>query len=763
MRLSSWRALARARGLPRRLFSAEVPQSRLSDFWYDLPQARIATEPASPRGSSRLLVALPEPGAKITALAQHTRRAVRKLAGPTAAVEGLMDAKFGDLVDLLPPDAHLVFNESRVFAARLFVQRPGEGGGAPIEVMFLSPEGSSSDPTAALSGFAAGQLWRCMVRCADAVEGSTWPVMGDSRIRLRVREVFSAWEEEGEEDGVEAAVEICVDGAEQRRALEIFDELGHIPLPPYMERDARPEDVELYQTVYAKEEKVGSVAAPTAGLHFTDELLAGLDAAGVRRSSVALHVSAGTFRPVVVDTIDDHDMHAETFSASAEDLAQIVASLEGGRPIVPVGTTSSRCLESLYWLGVKELRAPGPPAGHRRLAQWEPYALAAEAREGLPPAEEALRALLAAAEASESGGVTGSTSLCIAPGYAFKLCDGLVTNFHQPDSTLMLLVGALAGGTDQLRRIYGHALDGPYRFLSYGDACFILNAQRAMFESAAGAGAGRREADVARGDLRRAVRELKAADDMRVLLHSCCAPCSGAMIEEMHSAGIDVTVYFYNPNIHPRREYEIRKEENKRYAAKLGIPFVDADYDSDEWYRRAEGMEFAPERGARCTMCFDMRMERTAAYAREMGFTHFTTTNATSRWKDQDQVNDCGRRAASATDGVEYIEYDWQTEEMNARKYKINADNSFYKQEYCGCSYSLRDTNAYRKKEGLDPVQIGGGTVYSDPVADAQEESPEAVASFFMDTHSEANEAWRAKREMYRARRKGEGAEADNW
>ena len=124
----------------------------------------------------------------------------------------------------------------------------------------------------------------------------------------------------------------------------------------------------------------------------------------------------------------------------------------------------------------------------------------------------------------------------------------------------------------------------------------------------------------------------------KVLLHSCCAPCSGAMVESMVHAGHGVTVFFYNPNIHPKREYEIRKEENKRYAADLGIPFVDADYDTEEWYRRARGMEFDPERGGRCSMCFDMRMERTALHAYEHGFDCFTTTNATSRWKDQQQA-----------------------------------------------------------------------------------------------------------------------------
>mmetsp|Transcript_14837 Transcript_14837/g.33933 ORF Transcript_14837/g.33933 Transcript_14837/m.33933 type:complete len:322 (-) Transcript_14837:137-1102(-) len=239
-----------------------------------------------------------------------------------------------------------------------------------------------------------------------------------------------------------------------------------------------------------------------------------------------------------------------------------------------------------------------------------------------------------------------------------------------------------------------------------------------------------------RGD--RMERPIKPSALHKVLLHSCCAPCSGAMIEEMVSSGHEVTVFFYNPNIHPRQEYEIRKDENKRYAEELGIPFVDADYDADEWYARTRGMEYDPERGRRCSACFDMRMERTAEYAREHGFDCFTTTNATSRWKDQKQVNASGLSAA-AKQGFRpfYWVYDWQTERMTERKYRINAEQRFYKQEYCGCTYSLRDSNLWRKQQGIAPVKIGGeeaglGTrYYEDAEADAEEESQEVVDSFF--------------------------------
>ena len=166
----------------------------------------------------------------------------------------------------------------------------------------------------------------------------------------------------------------------------------------------------------------------------------------------------------------------------------------------------------------------------------------------------------------------------------------------------------------------------------------------------------------------------------KLLLHSCCAPCSGSMIKVLFDRGIHVTVLWYNPNIHPRSEYEIRKEENKRYAIELGIPFVDLDYDVTEWLKRAKGMEYDLERGRRCTMCFDMRMERTVLYAIENGFTLFTTTNATSRWKDEKQVNESGHRAAarySNEHNVRFWEHKWQTDELTLLKYQVSAQHRY--------------------------------------------------------------------------------------
>lgn len=250
--------------------------------------------------------------------------------------------------------------------------------------------------------------------------------------------------------------------------------------------------------------------------------------------------------------------------------------------------------------------------------------------------------------------------------------------------------------------------------------------------------------------------------DPKVLLHSCCAPCSGAMVEEMMDVGFKVTIFFYNPNIHPRKEYEIRKEENVRFAKQLNIPFVDADYDAGRWYKLAQGMEYEPERGKRCTMCFDMRMLKTAEYAKKNGYHYFTTTNATSRWKDQKQVDDSGIKAAKLVDGPAFLMYDWQSEKMTQRKYQINAEQKFYKQEYCGCSFSLRDSNLFRKKQGLEPIVVGEADVYSNPIKDSMEEAPEVVNAFFDDSISNETEQWRKQRQQLVKRRKN-GDQNDNW
>lgn len=193
----------------------------------------------------------------------------------------------------------------------------------------------------------------------------------------------------------------------------------------------------------------------------------------------------------------------------------------------------------------------------------------------------------------------------------------------------------------------------------------------------------------------------------KLLLHSCCAPCSGEVMEALLASGIDYTIFFYNPNIHPLKEYEIRKEENIRFAQEHGVAFIDADYDVDNWFERAKGMEFEPERGIRCTMCFDMRFERTALYAHEHGFPVISSSLGISRWKDMNQINGCGHRAAEKYPNMVYWDYNWRKGGGSSRMIEISKREHFYQQEYCGCVYSLRDTNAWRRERGRESIKIG--------------------------------------------------------
>ena len=193
----------------------------------------------------------------------------------------------------------------------------------------------------------------------------------------------------------------------------------------------------------------------------------------------------------------------------------------------------------------------------------------------------------------------------------------------------------------------------------------------------------------------------------KLLLHSCCAPCSGEVMEAIMASDIEFTIFFYNPNIHPKKEYEIRKVENIRFAEKLNIPIIDADYDTDNWYERAKGMEYEPERGKRCTMCFDMRFERTALYAFENGFDTISSSLGISRWKNFDQINDCGLRAVEPYEGVSYWTFNWRKKGGSARMLEISKRERFYMQEYCGCAYSLRDTNQWRLANGRERIKIG--------------------------------------------------------
>lgn len=193
----------------------------------------------------------------------------------------------------------------------------------------------------------------------------------------------------------------------------------------------------------------------------------------------------------------------------------------------------------------------------------------------------------------------------------------------------------------------------------------------------------------------------------KLLLHSCCAPCAGEVMEALVASDIDFTIYFYNPNIHPKKEYDLRKDENIRFAVKHNIPFIDGDYDVEDWYARAKGMEQEPEKGIRCTMCFDMRFERTALYAYENGFDVISSSLGISRWKNMEQINKSGCLAASHYPDITYWTFNWRKKGGAGRMLDISKQEKFYMQEYCGCAYSLRDTNQWRMANGREKIVLG--------------------------------------------------------
>ncbi len=388
----------------------------ISDFSYELPDGRIARQPLPDRLASKLLV------------------------WDSGATQ---DLHFGDLPAQLPEGTQLWLNETKVIPARLLIPY---GEGLPIEILLMDPLRPSVDPAVAL-GTTGDATWAAMVGRAKKWKD------GES-LALNVRGI-DLWFEKGER--LETGFEVTMRWLPADLTLaEVLDTLGHVPLPPYLGREDAPEDKGRYQTVYAA--TPGSVAAPTAGLHLTPELLRQLKSKRVDLQKLTLHVGAGTFQPVKGDKIADHPMHAERFTISRKGIEALLADREG--PLVPVGTTSLRALESVVWLGRKA--AWSEPITH--LGQWEAY------REELRdiPVEEALETLL---DLLKGDSLTATTALLIGPGYQFGLADGIVTNFHQPGSTLLLLVAALVG--DDWADLYAHALANDYRFLSYGDGSLL--------------------------------------------------------------------------------------------------------------------------------------------------------------------------------------------------------------------------------------------------------------------------------------------------
>ena len=404
-------------------------QLAILDFTYPLPAGRIAPEPLPDRAASRLLVSR---GGVIT------------------------DKIFRDLPSELPAGALLIFNDTRVVRARLLARRPT---GGQVELFCLEPVAPHRSLELALqqTGHCS---WRCLVG-----NGRRWkegPVHLEFETASGEKATLHA-ERQTQEAGT-ALIDFGWEPAELPFA-EVLRAAGHLPLPPYIDRPDTATDAVRYQTVYAAAE--GAVAAPTAGLHFTPEVLAELQARGFATGHVTLHVGAGTFQPVKAARMADHPMHTEPIIVTAALLRQLLAHRP--QPVIAVGTTSLRTLETLYWLGAGLLLSTATP-DELLVAQWQPYEQAETAAAIRP--EAALTALLRYLEARGTDTLEASTRLLIAPGYQFRLVNGLITNFHQPESTLLLLVAALLG--PGWRTVYEHALAHDYRFLSYGDSSLLL-------------------------------------------------------------------------------------------------------------------------------------------------------------------------------------------------------------------------------------------------------------------------------------------------
>lgn len=398
----------------------------IAEYNYSLPDDRIAAFPLPERDESRLLV---------------------YKSGKIA------DKRYRDLPGELPAGSLLVFNQTKVIPARLHMQKPS--GGA-IEIFCLEPS-ENKDPALALA-VAGNATWKCLV--GGAAKWKNGQVL-EKRIPLPAGGELALQASLQERNQGHFLVAFQWTPAHLRFA-DVLELAGAMPIPPYLKREATSTDHDRYQTVYAREE--GSVAAPTAGLHFTPSLLDSLRKKNIGEAFVTLHVGAGTFKPVQTDTIGGHEMHAEWIDVSLDTLRRIKAA-HGN--IIAVGTTSLRTLESLYWIGCKLTRQPACSLDDIFIGQWEAYERSDENITVAESLEAIERSLMAAQRTS----LAARTQIMMAPGYKARMIEGLITNFHQPQSTLLLLVASLIG--NDWKRVYQYALDNEFRFLSYGDGSLL--------------------------------------------------------------------------------------------------------------------------------------------------------------------------------------------------------------------------------------------------------------------------------------------------
>lgn len=396
---------------------------RISDYNYPLPDERIAKFPIARRDHSKLLIY------------RHGE---------------VSDDVFYHLPDHLPSGALMVFNNTKVIQARMHFRKDT---GALIEVFLLEPaEPSDYELMFQTTGHCA---WYCLVgNLKKWKEGSL-----TREIEIKGQKVVVS-ATRGPIHGTSHRINFSWDG--DLSFAELIDAMGELPIPPYLNRETQESDKTTYQTVYSKIK--GSVAAPTAGLHFTPEVLADLDAHGIEREELTLHVGAGTFKPVKSEEIEGHEMHTEYISVRRDTIRKLIA--HHGQAIA-VGTTSVRTLESLYYMGLKVMQNPDLSEEQLHVSQWEPYGIS-----NAVTAVTALESLLSWMDAHDLDVLHSSTQIIIAPGYDYKIVKMLVTNFHQPQSTLLLLVSAFVKG--DWHKIYDYALAHDFRFLSYGDSSLLI-------------------------------------------------------------------------------------------------------------------------------------------------------------------------------------------------------------------------------------------------------------------------------------------------
>lgn len=405
--------------------SNKTQQIRIEEYDYPLPDERIAKFPLAKRDESKLL--LYKDGQ-------------------------VSESVFKHIADYLPAGSLLVYNNTRVIQARLLFQK---ATGARIEVFCLEP--AEPHDYALIFQQTERCSWICLVgnlkKWKDGLLTKKVAIQGEEVI-------FSA--EKKESHGDSHRIEFTWNNPKYTFA-DLLDAAGVLPIPPYLHRETEKSDLVTYQTVYSKIK--GSVAAPTAGLHFTPEVLADVDAHGIGREEVTLHVGAGTFKPVKSETIEGHEMHTEFISVRRSSIERIQKNL--GK-IIAVGTTSVRTLESLYYIGVKLASHPDATSEELVVNQWMPY----EAENNRIPVAEALQHILDYLDRHQADKLVTATQIIIAPGYEFKVVRGIITNFHQPKSTLLLLISAFVKGN--WRTIYDYALSHDFRFLSYGDSSLLL-------------------------------------------------------------------------------------------------------------------------------------------------------------------------------------------------------------------------------------------------------------------------------------------------